>query len=286
MKPETHPPTATFGPARRQFRVGIALASVVAVAAIAALAPPIAQPEAYHAFADQRTLWGVPNFFDVTSNLAFLAVGLAGLHFTIWGVRARSGAAFQDSSERLAWGSLFAATALTCFGSAYYHLAPDSARLAWDRLPMAIGFMALVAAVVSERISATAGRRMLAPLCVLGAASVWYWRWSAAMGFENLNPYIAVQFGSALIVLLVLALFPARFDRGGNYLVAVGLYALAKVAELLDDKIFAATGGVVSGHTIKHLLAAAAIFWLLRMLRLRTPAVAGTWAAADSSRVA
>jgi hypothetical protein len=167
---------------------------------------------------------------------------------------------------------VFAATALTCCGSGYYHLAPDSPRLAWDRLPMAVGFMGIVVAALSERVSVTAGRRLLVPLAVLGAASVWYWRWSAAHGVENLNPYGAVQFGSALLVLLVIVLFPARYTRGGDFFTAVVLYALAKVAEHFDGQIFAATGAIVSGHTLKHLLAAVAIFWLLRMLKLRAPA--------------
>jgi len=253
----------------REARVAILWASAAAIALAAALVPPFAQPENYHAFADQRALLGIPNALDVTSNLAFLVVGLLGLHFVLRGRLSDGSGAFQNSGERWAWGVVFAATALTCCGSSYYHLAPDSPRLTWDRLPMAIGFMGIVAAAVTERISAKAGRLLLIPLCLLGAASVWYWRWSAAHGIENLNPYGAVQFGSALLVLLIIALFPPRYTRGRDFFGALVLYALAKVAEQFDRAIFAATGGIVSGHTLKHLLAAAAIFWLLRMLKLR-----------------
>ena len=49
------------------------------------------------------------------------------------------------------------------------------------------------------------------------------------------------------------------------------MYALAKTFEALDPQIFA-LGGVVSGHTLKHLAAAAAAAWLLR--------VASAWRAA------
>jgi hypothetical protein len=252
-------------------RVAILWASAAAIALVAALAPRFAQPESYHAFADRRMLLGIANALDVTSNLAFLVVGLMGLHFVLRGTLSDGNRAFGDASERWAWGVVFAAAALTCCGSSYYHLAPDSPRLTWDRLPMAIGFMGIVTAAVSERISAKAGRRLLLPLCLLGAASVWYWRWSAAQGIENLNPYGAVQFGSALLVLLIIALFPPRYTRGGDFLAALILYALAKVAEHFDRAIFAGTDGIVSGHTVKHLLAAAAIFWLLRMLKLRAP---------------
>lgn len=257
------------GPLSRQARVAILWASAAAIALVATLARPFAQPESYHAFADRRALLGIPNALDVASNLAFLAVGLLGLHFVLRGTLSDGSPAFQDSSERWAWGVVFAATALTCCGSSYYHLAPDSSRLTWDRLPMALGFMGIVAAAVSERISARAGRLLLIPLCLLGAGSVWYWRWSAAQGIENLNPYGAVQFGSALLLLLIIALFPPRYTRGWDLFGTLVLYALAKVAEQFDRAIFAATGGIVSGHTLKHLLAAAAIFWLLRMLKLR-----------------
>jgi hypothetical protein len=136
---------------------------------------------------------------------------------------------------------------------------------------MAVGFMSIVAAIVAERISAKAGLRLLIPLALLGAASVWYWRWSAARGVENLNPYGAVQFGPPLIILLIVVLFPPRYNRSEDLLVAAILYALAKVAERFDRDVFIATGGLISGHTLKHLLAAFAVLWILRMLRLRQP---------------
>jgi hypothetical protein len=265
------PSSSIVGRLSRKARIATLWISAVAIALAAALAPPFPQPESYHAFADQRALLGIANFFDVVSNLAFAVVGVAGLYFVLSGRARQGGRAFQDGAERRAWSVVFAATALTCCGSWYYHLAPDSPRLAWDRLPMAVAFMGIVAAVVSERVSVEAGRRLLIPLCVLGAASVWYWRWSAAHGFENLNPYLAVQFGSILLILLMLALFPSRYSRGGDVFGTAVLYALAKLAEGFDGAIFHATGGIVSGHTLKHLFAAAAIFWLLRMLWLRAP---------------
>ena len=255
----------------REARVAIVWTSAIAIALAAWLVPPFAQPESYHQFADQRTMLGIPNFLDVVSNLAFLVVGAMGLIFVIRGKHADGRPAFLDSSERWGWGVAFAAIALTCCGSAFYHWAPDSPSLAWDRLPMAVGSMSLLAAITSERVSPKAGLRLLVPLVALGAGSVWYWRWSAARGVENLNPYGAVQFGPALIILLLILLFPARYTRSGDLLGAVILYALAKVTEHFDQAIFAATGGIVSGHTLKHLLAAVAVLWLLRMLILRRP---------------
>ncbi len=235
------------------------------------LVPPFAQPEAYHQFADRREMLGIANALDVASNLAFLLVGVLGLVFVVRGGRAPGRDAFLDSSERWAWGVAFLGTALTCCGSGFYHLAPDSVRLVWDRLPMTIGFMGIVAAVLSERVSPQAGRRLLAPLVAVGLWSVWYWRWSAVHSVENLNPYGAVQFGSMLIILLTLVLFPARYTRGADFVVAVLFYGIAKVGEHFDRQIFDLTGHIVSGHTLKHLFAAVAIGWLLRMLWKRTP---------------
>jgi hypothetical protein len=139
---------------------------------------------------------------------------------------------------------------------------------------MAIAFAAILAATISERISPRAGARLLLPLVLLGAASVAYWRWSVVVGSENLNPYAAVQFGALLLIMLMIWLIPSRYTRGGDLWGALALYALAKVAEHYDYEILAATGGFVSGHTLKHLIAAAAMGWLLRMLVLRRP-VAG-----------
>jgi hypothetical protein len=50
--------------------------------------------------------------------------------------------------------------------------------------------------------------------------------------------------------------------------IVVGFYALAKVLEALDKPISAA-GHIVSGHTLKHLAAAAAGYCILRMLQKR-----------------
>jgi len=251
-------------------RIAVLWAVAVVITLAAALAPPFAQPESYHRFADQRSLLGIPNYLDVTSNVAFLVVGVMGVLFVFREKGNERRRAFENSSERWGWGVAFAAVALGCFGSAFYHWAPDSPRLAWDRLPIAVAFMSIVAATAAERISPKAGMRLLAPLALLGAASVGYWRWTAAHGVENLNPYGAVQFGSALVILVMVLLFPPRYTRSNDLLGAAMLYALAKVAEYFDHAIFNATGGIMSGHTLKHLLAATAVLWLLRMLKLHT----------------
>ena len=231
------------------------IAGFAAVLAVL-LVPPIHQDPAYHAFADQRTLWGVPNFWNVISNLAFLAAAL-------WGLRAlRRPGAFLENWERAGYAILVAGCALTAFGSAYYHLRPDNRTLFWDRLPMTIVFMALLAITIGERVSVRAGRWLLAPLLVLGAASVLYWRWS-----DDLRPYAVVQFFPLMALPLMLLLFPPRYTHTDGIWAMIGLYGIAKLFELFDHQI----GAVIStgGHPWKHVAGGAAMFCYLGTFRKR-----------------
>jgi hypothetical protein len=251
-------------------RKALILAIAMAAAAWGLLAPPLAQEQAYHHFADTRALLGIANAADTVSNAAFLVVGLLGLAF-LWRERAaNSRMRFASPHELHAYGVFFAGVALTSFGSAYYHLAPDDARLVWDRLPMTIAFMSLVAAVAGERIDPRWASVLLWPLVLLGIASVAYWRWSAVAGTENLWPYLAVQFGSIAVVLAMALLFPSRYTRGGVIFWLAAAYGLAKLFEIYDREIFALLDGV-SGHTLKHLAAASGVYLLLRALRRRVP---------------
>jgi len=88
-------------------------------------------------------------------------------------------------------------------------------------------------------------------------------------GAGDLRFYAAVQTYSALVLLLALA-FPKPYTRTYDLAVVVGFYALAKALETFDKPIFA-VGQLVSGHTLKHLAAAAAGYWILRMLQKRQP---------------
>jgi hypothetical protein len=235
---------------------------VVAAAGGAFLVPPIPQDLAYHAFADRRTLAGIPNALNVLSNIPFLTAGWFGL------AAMRGSGTPMEAWHRGAYAALFGGTALTGFGSAYYHLAPDNARLVWDRLPMTIGFMGLLTAMIGERVSVRAARRLFVPLLALGALSVAYWAWTEGRGAGDLRLYGLVQFGSLAVVLLLLALYRAT-QPGTVYLLAgLGAYAAAKVFEALDAQIYA-LGQIVSGHTLKHVAAAVGLGFIAAMLRHR-----------------
>jgi len=241
----------------------IVSAGAFAIAAIVVPAQP--QPLWYHAFADCRAFWGVPNFFNVLSNLPFLAAGGLGLGL-LW----RGAGDFADPREQLPYLVFFLGALLTSAGSAYYHLAPDNARLVWDRLPMTLGFAGLVSAAIAERVHRQAGLRALWPLLAVGAGTVIYWYASETRGAGNLVPYAAYQSWSILAIVILILLFPARrYSHGGLLLWAAGWYGLAKVFETFDLQIYRWLGGTLSGHTIKHLIAGAGVWAIVRQLRLR-----------------
>jgi hypothetical protein len=240
------------------------LAPAVVIALIALLLPPIPQPMSYHQFADQRSWLGIPNFGDVVSNLPFAIVGMWGLIFLL---QPSAENRFADPRERWIYVLMFAGLLLTAFGSAYYHLAPGNARLVWDRLPIMIVFMALVDAVIAERVSVKAGLWLLPALLAIGGGSVLQWRASELHAHGDLRFYAAVQVYS-IVVLLFALLLPPKYTRGSDFAVVVGLYVLAKILETADRQVFA-IGQIVSGHTLKHLAAAAASYWILRMLQKR-----------------
>ena len=230
------------------------------------LVRPMPEPTIFRQLADERRFFGIDNFWNVVSNAPFLLVGICGLR-----VVARAGAHdFIHRTDKWPYVACFSAVALIAAGSTYYHLAPLDERLMWDRLPISIAFMALLAAMITERISVKAGRHGLVPLLLAGAASVLYWRWSSLRGSENILPYALVQYGATAAIVAIAALYRSRYTRGADVLIAVAIYALAKLVEVLDAQIFA-VGHFVSGHTLKHLIAAFAVWWLVRMLELRGP---------------
>lgn len=229
------------------------------------LAPPQPEPASFRVFIDERAFFGIPRFWNVVSNLPLLFVGVWGLYV----VARADGPTFAEPVEKWPYGFCFAAVAAAGIGSTWFHLAPDADRLMWDRLPIALGFVALLAGVIADRASVRAGLQALAPLLVAGAGSVLYWRWSMVHGAENIVPYAVVQYG-ALAAIVTLAARRSRYTRGADLFVVAAAYAAAKAFEVLDLPIYE-LGGLVSGHTLKHLLAALAVGWLVRSLELRRP---------------
>jgi hypothetical protein len=270
-------PPNGLAPAAFETRVlGFLGLAVVALGIIFCL-PPIPQDQSYHAFADDRTMLGVPNLLNVASNLPFVVVGALGLSLLLRHDVVRLDGPVRERAERWPLLVMFAGVLLTGFGSSYYHLAPDNDRLVWDRLPMTVAFMGFFASMIGERIGVRAGTWLLLPLVWLGFVSVFNWLRGEHRGAGDLRLYAFVQFYPLVTIPLMMYLFPARYTRSGDVIVALGWYVLAKVLETgpVDHAIFG-MGHVVSGHTLKHLAAALGAYWIFHWVWLRRPVSTAT----------
>jgi hypothetical protein len=222
---------------------------------------PIPQSVSYHNFCDNRTIWGIPNFANVASNLPFVVIGIAGLFFL-----KRSTAHNASTTSYL---FLFMGIIFTGIGSAYYHLSPDNDTLVFDRLPMTIVFMSLLAAITGEAIGPRTGGIALTPLVLTGAGSILWWHYTGRTGTGDLRLYVLVQYYPMILIPAILLLFPSAATRRGwpPLLWAFGWYFIAKGCELLDCGIYS-TLGFISGHALKHLSAAVSTWLLVKRYRI------------------
>jgi len=232
---------------RQTLLFAVGLAAIIAMF----LVDRIPQDPGYHRFADGRAILGVPNLWNVATNLPFLAVGVAGL------LHAR------EAPLRLHFIVYCVGVALVAIGSGWYHLGPSNAALVFDRLPMTVAFMALFAAVVADRVSPDLGRALLWPCVAAGIASIGWWHLTETAGAGDLRAYAIVQFLPMLLIPLMLLLFPGMRMQASWLWAALAAYAGAKAAEFFDAGIYA-LGGFVSGHSLKHLLAALSAWWIAR----------------------
>ncbi|HNP63797.1 MAG TPA: hypothetical protein PKH39_07635, partial [Woeseiaceae bacterium] len=172
-----------------------------------------------------------------------------------------------------AWRVFFVSLILTTVGSGYFHWQPNNASLVWDRIPMTMAFMSLVAIVISEYFSAAVGRKLLLPLLLAGVSTVIYWAWTESLAAGDLRPYAIVQFLPMLLIPIVITIYRARSDLGRYLWWMIGFYASAKLFEWVDISLYE-FGNLISGHSIKHLIASLAplslVFGLMkRRERLR-----------------
>ena len=232
-----------------RWRVALLIfAAAISLAAVGRLAP-IPQDLSYHNFVDSRSFLQIPNFLNVATNLPFLVVWILGLAAT------RS-----SRPARIAWSAMFLGVMMVAFGSGYYHLSPSSAALVWDRFPMAVGFMGLLVALLTEYVNPKLERYLLMPAILIGVSSVLYWHLT-----NDLRFYLWVQFFPFLVLLFLM--FGMRGRDRIYLLAAIGFYSLAKITEIYDTESFSLTMGMISGHSIKHLLAASGAYAIYQMVR-------------------
>lgn len=249
---------------RHAFLVGLTLLAVV----LALFLPAMPQPLAYHDFADKREAYGIENFLDVTSNLAFTLAGLAGLVVVL-----RRQTSFEQPAERWPYLVFAIGVLLTSAGSCYYHLEPNNETLFWDRLPMTISFMALISAQLVDRVDVRAGLVALVPMLLVGVLTAVYWIVTERQGRGNVMPYGVLQAWAVLVLFKLVVFHPSRYTHGHLIYAVFAGYALAKGFEHFDREIFELTG-FVSGHTLKHVAAGIAglpVVWMLWKRELAAP---------------
>ncbi|KAL3538548.1 hypothetical protein ACH5RR_001914 [Cinchona calisaya] len=237
------------------------------------ITPKIPQSEEYHNFADQRQFFGIPNFLNVVSNFPFFVIGVIGLILCYY----RNYFRLRAQGELWGWTCFFVGIAAVAFGSSYYHLKPNDARLVWDRLPMTVAFTSIFSIFIIERVDERIGTLSIFPLLLTGVVSVIYW-WF----FDDLRPYALVQFVPCIAIPLMTILLPSMYTHSLYWLWAAAFYLIAKVEEAADKSIYKWTHHIVSGHTLKHLFAAMVPVFLTLMLAKRVieierPSLFQTW---------
>lgn len=238
----------------------ITLAGIV----LLSLQPAIPQDPAFHGFADDRDTCGMPNGWNVWSNIPFLVVG-------VWGL-VMIARLPMNGAVRRGYGVLFAGIVLTGLGSAYYHWAPDNDTLVYDRIPMTIVFMSFLSVVVLEWVHRKAGAKLLVPLVLSGIASVLWWHYTESVGQGDLRFYIFIQFYPMVIIPVIFLLFrPTDKNQHLHLLIgAVGWYIIAKLLEHYDGAVYHQLH-FVSGHSLKHLAAAVSTVYILLFVKARYP---------------
>lgn len=243
------------------WKVGVLILGFVGMFVFFFTKPVIIQNPDYHQFIDTRSFLGIPNAMDVLTNIFFLFAGFFGL---------REALKQHKLMTRKCWYWFFISIVLVAPGSAYYHWSPDNYTLIWDRLPMSMGFMALYTILLAEHIDSRL-RTFLYPGLVIGVTSVMVWAITADLRF-----YFWIQFSSFITIPIILFLFPSRYGHKYWYFITLLLYGLAKWTEIKDSEIYFGTGELISGHSLKHILAAAGLLGLGWMVRIRRDSVTVT----------
>ncbi|HKX87377.1 MAG TPA: ceramidase domain-containing protein [Flavobacterium sp.] len=219
--------------------------SIIAVA-VTFFLKPIPQDPNYHLFSNNNTLFLIPNFWNVISNLPFIIIGLIGLVKMI---------PIQNYALKSNYIWFFVGIVLTGFGSGYYHWNPNSTSLIWDRLPMTISFMSFLSIIIGEFINSASGKKLLYPMLLAGLLSIAYW-----VSSNDLRCYALIQFLPILLILNILFLSKKEQRYKKYFWLIIVSYALAKFLESYDSVVYRITNEIISGHSLKHFAAAVGPF--------------------------
>eukprot|EP00658_Telonema_sp_P-2_P061205 TRINITY_DN49941_c0_g1_i1.p1 TRINITY_DN49941_c0_g1~~TRINITY_DN49941_c0_g1_i1.p1 ORF type:complete len:394 (-),score=92.92 TRINITY_DN49941_c0_g1_i1:257-1438(-) len=252
------------GASEEVFLAGFAVATAVTILAIAASPAIIMLGAGDHRYADDRCWLGgccgvgrVRNTSDVISNFPFLWVGVETLaalsthcEHGVPVLGAEGGRVQMTQAEVYGWTAVALGWCAVCFGSSLYHIVLDDQTLAADRAPIAIIVLGFTCIAIEERLCSLHPSTVVC-LLALGMASVGFWYITGSA-----KPYYTTQyFGFALTGVLVISR-PAAYTLDLYWGFGVLGYVVAKILEEVDEPVYRATGRLVSGHTLKHLVTA------------------------------
>ncbi|MCJ7774729.1 MAG: hypothetical protein MUP22_16515, partial [Desulfobacterales bacterium] len=120
-------------------------------------------------------------------------------------------------------------------------------------------------ALIAEYVNLIMGKKMLYPALILGITSVIYWYFTEKISTGDLRPYAAVQYIPLALTPIILIMYEPKNTYKRYVVWSLAFYGLAKIVEVFDANIFALFKNVISGHTIKHLLAAIGSIFILKM---------------------
>lgn len=223
---------------------------------------PIAQDLAYHRFSDCRSFFGINHFMDVLSNFPFLVIGFMGIRLAGKAYRKKTMIFFLMTFV------LFVGVFLTGLGSAFYHYDPTNFTLIFDRLPMTLVFTPFFATIIYDYVDRRMGTFVFYSFMILGVYSIFYWYYTEIIGVGDLRLYAFVQFFPIVVVPLILLFYNNGKQYTKQILLVFGAYTIAKLCEHFDVQIFEFLG-FISGHTVKHLFSALAVYFIFLIYQKR-----------------
>jgi len=238
-----------------KFNHKLTLLSCIAIIGIAIVfsMKPIAQNIGYHNFIDSQTIFNIPNFNNVISNIGFILLGCFGF------AKVKT-INKKNSLLYFLLGGIF----LTGIGSGYYHWNPNNITLFFDRLPMVVVFMTFFTFILANYITEKDYKAYLILLLGIGIMSILYWSYTESLGIGDLRPYIIVQFLPIILIPIILLLFKKKNNNSYYIFPVLAFYILAKLSEHFDEFIYTVSKEIISGHSIKHFLAAIAAYYIYK----------------------
>ncbi|NGX44494.1 MAG: hypothetical protein K1060chlam3_00661 [Candidatus Anoxychlamydiales bacterium] len=247
------------------FKIGLLFVLFCVLVVILYRVSPISQEKSYHQFADARTLFGIPYFANIVSNLLPIALGIWGVFFLSFSELPF----FHHPQERGVWIIFFGGAILASLGSMFYHWNPSNFSLAVDRFLLSIVFMTFFSLMIIEHVHFRIGLWLFPWLLLAGVSSVLYWIFTENLSQGDLRPYILIQFFPLLAIPLILLFFSASYSGQQWLWASLATYGVSKIFELTDRETFEFFHGQLSGHTLKHFFVGISLFFIIIYLKTR-----------------